>query len=78
MLPSQSLSHVLVAFDNKRTLHFPVKLLIGKQTIETTALINSGATGNFINLSLLSLANFPLKKMLQPVRAFNVNGSLNK
>ena len=43
-----------------------------------TALIDSGATGNFIDLGLLSLANFPLKKMSQPVRAFNVNGSLNK
>ena len=77
-LPSQSLSHVLVAPDNERTLRFPVKLLIGKQTVETTALIDSGATGNFIDLGLLSLANFPLKKMSQPVRAFNVDGSLNK
>ena len=77
-LPSQSLSHVLVASDNKRTLHFPVKLLIGKQTIEMTALIDSGATGNFIDLGLLSLANFPLKRMSQPICAFNVDGSLNK
>ena len=78
MLSSQSLSHVLVAPDNERTLRFPVKLLIGKQTVETTALIDSGATGNFIDLGLLSLANFPLKKLSQPIRAFNVDGSLNK
>ena len=77
-LPPQTLSHVLVASDNERTLRFPVKLLIGKQIIEMTALINSGATGTFIDLGLLSLANFPLKKMSQPVRAFNVDGSLNK
>ena len=78
MLPSQSLSHVLAASDNERTLHFPVKLLIGKQIVEMTTLIDSGATGNFIDLGLLSLANIPLKKMSQPVRAFNVDGSLNK
>ena len=78
MLPSQSLSHVLVASDNERTLHFPVKLLIGKQTAEMTALIDSGATGNFIDLGLLSLTNFPLKKMPQPIRAFNIAGSCNK
>ena len=78
MLPSQSLSHVLVAFDNERTLCFPVRLLIGKQTIKTTALIDSRATGNFIDLGLLSLVNFPLKKMSQPICTFNVDGSLNK
>ena len=77
-LASQSLSHILVASNNERTIHFPVWLLIGTQTVETTALINFGATGNFIDLGLLSLANFPLKRMSQPVRAFNVNGSLNK
>ena len=77
-LPSQSLSHVLVAPDNERTLRFPVKLLIGKQTVETTTLIDFGATGNFIDLGLLSLVNFPLKKLSQPIRAFNVDSSLNK
>ena len=78
MLPSQSLSHVLAASDNERTLHFPVKLLIGKQIVKMTTLIDSGATRNFIDLGLLSLANIPLKKMSQPVHAFNVDGSLNK
>ena len=57
MLPSQSQSHVLLAFDNERTLHFPVKLLLGKQTIETTPLIDSGAIGNFIDLGLLSIVS---------------------
>ena len=61
MLSSQILSHVIVAPDNERTLRFPVKLLVGKQIIETTTLIDSGATGNFIDIGLLSLANFPLK-----------------
>ena len=62
-LPSLSLSHVLVASDNERTLHLPVKLLLGKQIIKTTALIDSEATGNLIDLGLLSLANFPLKNV---------------
>jgi hypothetical protein len=77
-LPSQDISHVIVAAANERTLRFPVKLLIGTQTVETTALIDSGATGNFIDLGLLSLANFPLKKLPQPIRAFNVDGTTNK
>ena len=52
-------------------------LLVGTQTIETTALINSGTTGNFIDLGLLSLANFPLKKLPQPIGMFNVDGTPN-
>ena len=63
MLPSQNIPHVLVASANERTLQFPVKLLVGKQIIETTALIDSGATGNVIDFRLLSLANFPLKRL---------------
>ena len=77
-LPSPITSHVLVASPNERTLRFPIKLLVGQQTVETTALIDSGATGNFIDLGLLSLANFPLKKLPQPIRAFNVDGTANQ
>ena len=77
-LPSPTTSHVLVASPNKQTLRFPVKLLIGQQTVETTALIDSSAPGNFIDLGLLSLANFPLKKLPQPIRAFNVDGTANR
>ena len=78
MLPSPTTSHVLVASPNERTLCFPVKLLVGQQTVKTTALIDSSATGNFIDLGLLSLANFPLKKLPQPIRAFNVDGTANR
>ena len=77
-LPSPTTSHVLVAPSNERTLHFPIKLLVGTQTIETSALVDSGATGNFIDLGLLSLANFPLKKLPQPIGTFNIDGTPNR
>ena len=78
MLSSPTTPYVLVASPNERTLHFPIKLLVGTQTIETTTLVDSGATGNFIDLRLLSLANFPLKRLSQPVGAFNMDGTLNQ
>ena len=78
MLPSPTTSQVLVAPSNERTLRFPIKLLIGTQTVETSALIDSGATRNFIDLRLLSLANFPLKKLPQPIGAFNIDGTPNR
>ena len=77
MLPSPTTSHVLVAPSNERTLHFPIQLLVGTQMVETSALVDSGATRNFIDLGLLSLANFHLKRLLQPISAFNVDGTPN-
>ena len=74
-LSSPTTPHVLVASPNERTLHFPIKLLVGTQTVKTTALVD---TGNFIDLGLLSLANFPLKKLPQPIGAFNVDGTPNQ
>ena len=77
MLPSPT-THILVASPNERTLCFPIKLLVGIQTVKTTALVDSGATGNFIDLGLLSLANFSLKKLPRPIGAFNVDGTPNR
>jgi hypothetical protein len=70
--------HVLVASQNERTPRFPVKLLVGNQIVETTALIDSGTTGNFLDLGLLSLTNFPLQRLPKPIQAYNVNGSTNQ
>ena len=77
-MPSPTTPHVLVAPSNERTLHFPIKLLVGIQTVETSALVDSRATGNFIDLGLLSLANFPLKRLSQPIGAFNVDRTSNR
>ena len=40
--------------------------------------MDSGAIGNFIDLGLLSLANFPLKRLPQPIGAFNIDGTPNR
>ena len=71
------LSYVLVALPNKQTIHLPIKLATRTQIVETTALIDYGATGNFIEISLLSKANFPLKHLSKPIQAYNVNGTAN-
>ena len=77
-MPSPTTPHVLVASPNEQTLRFPIKLLVGTQTVETTALVDSGTTRNFIDLGLLSLANFPLKRLSQPISAFNVDSTPNR
>jgi hypothetical protein len=78
MSSSRNSPHVLVASKNERTLRFPVKLLVNNQIVETTALIDSGTTGNFLDLRLLSLANFPLQQLPKPIQAYNMDGSTNR
>ena len=77
MSSSHDLSHVLVALPNERTIRLPVKLVTGTQIVETTTLIDCGATGNFIDIGLLSKANFPLQRLPKPIQAYNVDGTVN-
>ena len=76
-MSSSRINHVFTALPNERTLCIPVKVLVNNQTIETTAIIDCGATGSFIDLELVKLANFPLKKLDRQVKAYNVDGTTN-
>ena len=46
--------------------------------INTSALIDSGATGNFMDLQLLSRDNFTLVQLPTPILAYNVDGTTNQ
>ena len=48
------------------------------KTINTTALTDSGATGNFMDVHLLSLNNFTLIHLPKPIIAYNVDGTQNQ
>ena len=71
------MNHVLVALPNERTIHIPIRLSVGNQIVKTTAIIDCGATGNFIDLELVSLAKFPLQRLQKLVKAYNVDGTTN-
>ncbi|KAF8556154.1 hypothetical protein OG21DRAFT_1409466, partial [Imleria badia] len=58
-------------------MHIPVKLSNGTKTIETTALIDCGATGNFIDARILCSINFPLECLPKPIFTHNVDGTPN-
>jgi hypothetical protein len=45
---------------------------------ETTALVDSGATENFLNLSYAKWLRLPIKRLVEPRRLFNVDGTENK
>ena len=45
---------------------------------ETIALVDSGATKNFLNLHYAKWLRLPIKKLLQPRKLFNMDGTENK
>ena len=55
----------------------PIRLSNGTQIIETTTLVDCGATGNFIGIGLLCLLELPLEKLPKPIIANNVDGTAN-
>ena len=77
MSSSHEVNHVLVALPNERTIHIPIMLSVGNQIVETSAIIDCGATRNFIDLELISLAEFPLQCLQKLVKAYNVNETTN-
>ena len=58
-------------------MNFPISLQGKSKTVDTTTLINSGATGNFMDVCLLSLDNFTLIHLPEPIIAYNVDGTKN-
>ncbi len=58
--PSRNPSAVSSNFSSSTVLEIPVTLMIKGQTIETVALIDSGAAGNFIDASFAKTHNIPL------------------
>ena len=76
-MSSSQVNHVFTTLPNERTLRIPVKISVNNQIIETTAIIDCGATGSFIDPELVTLAQFPLKKLDRQVKAYNVDGTTN-
>ena len=55
----------------------PIQLQGIKKTIDTTTLIDSGATGNFINPHFLSCGIFKLSPLPFPIIAYSIDGTPN-
>ena len=78
MSPSLTLDRVLVANPSNRSMTFPILLQGMNKIVDTSALIDSGATGNFMDLQLLSRDNFILVRLPTPILAYNVDGTTNQ
>jgi len=80
--PSLSLYSVTLAKISNKTMHLPISILCdrgkGKKTVETKALVDSGAGGTFINQNFARAKGFHLQKLEHPITVYNVDGTLNK
>ena len=63
---------------SRNTLSIPIKIVTEKneETVETLALVDSGAGGKFINQNFAK--NFKINKLDKPLKAYNVDGIENK
>ena len=63
---------------NKNSLSIPLKIKTKTETIETHALLDSRAGGEFIDQNYAKTLNQPLKTLDKPIPAINIDGTLNK
>ena len=75
--PSLVIASVLVANQSEQAIWFPIHLRHRARTVVTTALVDCGATRNFIDPSLVSHHLLP-SRPIPPLQALNIDGALNK
>ena len=63
---------------NKNSLSIPLKIKTETETVETQALLDSGAEGKFIDQNYAKILNQPLETLDKPIPTVNVDGTLNK
>ena len=79
---SFTLLSVTLAEISNKTMHLPISISCdrgrGKKTIETKALVDSGAGGTFIDQNFAWAKGFRLQKLEHPITVYNIDGTLNK
>jgi len=80
--PSISIDSVQVAQINKNMMNIDLMIsgesLGHKKSAETTALLDTGAGGKFIDQNFVRNKKIETKKLEYPIKVFNVDGTLNK
>ena len=75
--PGVTISPVIVAQVSDQSMRIPVSIAIDR-TIETRALVDSGAGGTFIDGAYAATQNIPVSPLLNPIPVFNVDGTPNQ
>ena len=78
--PYLAVHHVFVATIEKQLMYLPLSIVSSKDrtvTIETKALLDSGAGGIFIDHAFAKKHKFPFNRLHTPIPVHNVDGTLN-
>ena len=79
-LPPETIAPVFVSDSDEKSIHIPIFIFVneGAQIIDTFALVDSGATGDFIDQDLAKKRGYQLQRLSQLLKAQNVDGSANQ
>ena len=79
--PSITIDHVQVTKIKKNTMTLPIKISgesLDQKTVETKALLDTGAGGKLINQNFVQNQKIKTKNLEHPIEVFNVDGTPNK
>ena len=79
-LPPETLAPVFVSNPDEKSIHIPISIFVNKgaQIIDTFTLVDSRATGDFINQDLAKKRGYQLQRLSQSLKAQNVDRSANQ
>jgi hypothetical protein len=77
--PKVPIAPVFASDPNAQSIHIPVSIYAteGAQIIDTFALVDSGATGSFIDRDLVQKRKIPILHLPRPLRTQNIDGTHN-
>ena len=71
--------HAVTTHITANTISLPIEIKKNEyESVETLALIDSGARGKFINQKYVEQLGLPIQTLKKPIMARNVDGTLNK
>ena len=79
--PSITIDHVQVSKIEKNIMTLSIKISgknIDQKTIETKALLDTGAGGKFINQNFVQNQKIKTKNLEHPIEVFDMDGTPNK
>ena len=79
-MPPETIAPVFVLNPDEKSIRIPISIFVneGAQIVDTFALVNSRAAGNFIDQDLAKKKGYQLQRLSQPLKAQNVDRSANQ
>ena len=79
-MPPEIIAPVFISDPDEKSIRIPISIFVneGAQFIDTFVLVDSRATGDFINQDLAKKKVYQLQRLSQSLKAQNVDGSANQ